>query len=72
MYVAKIWIGIESRLEFLCIDLSILIENMRVYLGDHVNFGIPRISLRCFQISVVEFQFVGCAGVAEGMKYYPG
>ena len=66
--VAKIRLGIEGCLEFLSIDLSILVQNVSIDTGYHVDFGMARIALGGFQIAVVEFQFVGGTGMTERMK----
>lgn len=72
MNLAQVRVGIEGRLELLRVELSILVENVRVNLGDHIDLRVSGITLRCFQVSVVELQFVSCTGMAEGMEYYPG
>lgn len=66
--VAKIRLGIEGCLEFLSVDLSILVQNVSIDTGYHVDLGMARIALGGFQIAVVEFQFVGGTGMTERMK----
>ena len=55
----KITREIKRFFKFLRIDLSILVQNMRIYLGNHVGFGMSRIALCRFQIAVVQFQLIG-------------
>ena len=66
--IAKIRLGIEGSLEFLSIDLSILVQNVSIDTGYHVNLGMACIALGGFQIAVVEFQFVGGTGMTERME----
>lgn len=66
--IAKIRLGIEGCLKFLSIDLSILVQNVSIDTGYHVDLGMTRIALSGFQIAVVQFQFVGGTGMTERMK----
>lgn len=43
---------------------------MRIHAGDHVDLGVARIALGGLQVAVVEFQLIGRAGMAEGVKDY--
>ena len=66
--IAKIRLGIEGCLEFLSIDLSILVQNVSIDTGYHVDLGMACIALGGFQIAVVQFQFVSGTGMTERMK----
>ena len=59
---AEIRIRVEGTLKFLSVDLSILVQNMCIYLRDHIDLGVSGIALRCFQVTMVELQFVSRAG----------
>ena len=68
--IAKIRLGIEGSLEFLSIDLSILVQNVSIDTGYHVDLGMACIALGGFQIAVVQFQLVGGTGMTERMKHH--
>lgn len=51
----QIRIGIEGSLKFLGIDLPILVQNVGIDLGDHVDLCVARVALGGLQISVVQF-----------------
>lgn len=64
----KVTCEIKRFFKLLRIDLSILIQNMRVYLGNHVGFGMTRIALCRFQIAVVQFQLISGTRMTERVK----
>ena len=66
--IAKIRLSIEGSLEFLSVDLSILVQNVSIDTGYHVDLGMACIALGGFQIAVVQFQFVSGTGMTERMK----
>ena len=66
--IAEIRLGIESSLKFLSIDLSILVQNMSIDTGYHVDLGMARIALGGFQIAVVQFQLISGTRMTERVK----
>ena len=63
LHGAHIGVGIKSRLKFLCVDLAVFVQDMRIDFRDHVNLCMAGISLGGFEIPFVQFQLVGRAGV---------
>lgn len=62
-YFSQIRICIESALEFLCVDLAILVENVSIDFRNHIYFCMSCIALGDLQIAVVEFQLVSRTGM---------
>ena len=60
--------GIEACLKALDVDLAVFIQDVGIYLGYHVRLCVARIALCCFDISVVQLQLIGRAGVPERVK----
>ena len=58
-----IWIGIESSFKLLRIDLTLLINDMSIDLGDHRGLCVTGITLSGFNITMIDFKLVSCAGV---------
>ena len=72
LHGAHIGVGVKSCLKFLCVDLAVFVQDMRIDFRDHVNLCMTGISLGSFEIPFVQFQLVGRAGVTQGMEYYIG
>ena len=64
----QIRVRIKGHFEFLGVDLPILIQDVCVNLGNHVALCMTGITLRCLNISLIDFQLISCAGVTERMK----
>ena len=60
-----IWIGIESSFKLLRIDLTLLINDMSIDLGDHRGLCVTGITLSGFNITMIDFKFVSRAGVSQ-------
>ena len=58
----------RSLPQALGIDLAVLIQNVGVNLSDHVRLCVARIALRCLDVTVVQLQLIGRAGVPEGVE----
>lgn len=52
--ITKIRGRIELVFKFLCIDLSVLVQNVCIDTGNHIDFGMAGIALCGLQITVVE------------------
>ena len=61
--------GVEGALELLGVSLAILVQNMSIHAGDHVDLGVACIALGGLHVAVVAFQFVGGSGMTERMPY---
>ncbi len=72
LHRAHIGVGVKSRLKFLCVDLTVFVQDMRIDFRDHVNLCMAGISLGGFEIPFVQLQLVGRAGVAQGVEYHIG
>ena len=72
MDLPKIRLGIEGALKLLGVDLAVLVQDMGIHAGNHVNLRMARVALGGLQVAVVQFQLVGGAGMTEGMKDHPG
>ena len=48
--------GIEGALKLLGVDLAILVQNVGIHAGDHVDLSVARITLGGLQVAVVELQ----------------
>ena len=46
--------GVEGVLKLLGVDLAVLVQNMGVDLGEHVNLSVARVALGGLQVAVVE------------------
>ena len=64
----QIRIGIEGALKLLGVDLPILVQNVGIHAGDHVDLSVSSIALSGLQVAVVQLQLIGGAGMAEGVK----
>ena len=69
---SEIRIGVEGTLKFLSVDFSVFVQNMCVHLRDHINLSVSGIALRCFQVTMVELQFVSRAGMTKRVKHHIG
>ena len=70
MDLPKIGIGIEGALKLLGVDLAVLVQNVRIHAGNHVDLRMARVALSGFQVAVVQFQFVGGTGMTEGIPHF--
>ena len=68
MNTTQIGVRIKCGFKLLCVDLTILIQNMRIDFCNHVHLGVTGVTLRRFQITVIQLQLVGRAAVPEGME----
>ena len=50
----QVGIGIEGTLKLLGVDLAILIQNVSIHAGDHVDLSVACITLGGLQITVVQ------------------
>ena len=69
---AQVGICVEGALKLLGVDLAVLVQDMGIHAGNHVNLRMARVALGGLQVAVVQFQLVGGAGMTEGMKDHPG
>ena len=54
------------------VDLAILVQNVGIHAGDHVDLGVSGIALGGLQVAVVQFQLIGGAGMTQGVKDHFG
>lgn len=50
----QVRIGIEGTLKLLGVDLAVLVQNVRIHAGDHVDLSVARITLGGLQVAVVQ------------------
>ena len=65
---SQVRVRIKCGFKLLCVDLTILIQNMRIDFCNHVHLGVAGVTLCRFQIPVIQLQLVSRAAVSEGMK----
>ena len=65
---SQVRVRIKCGFKILRVDLTILIQNMRIDFCNHVHLGVAGVTLCRFQISVIQLQLVSRAAVSEGMK----
>ena len=46
--------GVEGVLELLGVHLAVLVQNVGIHAGDHVDLGVARVALGGLQVAVVE------------------
>ena len=63
---------VECLLKELSIVLAVVVEDVRIYICDHSDLRMTRISLYGFYVSSVELELVGYARVAEAVEHYRG
>ena len=68
----EIRVRVESTFKLLGIDLSILIQNVCVHLGNHVDLSMTGITLSGLQVTVIQFELICCAGMTKGVEYNIG
>ena len=68
MNTTQIGVRIKCGFKLLRVDLTILIQNMRIDFCNHVHLGVTGVALRRFQVTVIQLQLVRRAAVSEGMK----
>ena len=61
---------IESVLKLLSVHLAIFVQDMCIYLRNHINLCMACIALCGLQVPVVELQLVSSAGMSERVKYH--
>lgn len=67
-YLSQIRVGVKFRIEFLCVDFPILVQDVSINLGDHLNFRMAGIALSGLDVTVIELQLVGRAGMPERIR----
>ena len=67
-HTAQIWVCVKRTFKLLCVDLPILVQNVGIHAGDHVDLSVSSIALSGLQVAVVQLQLIGGAGMAEGVK----
>ena len=68
LHTAQIWVCVKRALKLLGVDLPILVQNVGIHAGDHVDLSVSSIALSGLQVAVVQLQLIGGAGMAEGVK----
>ena len=63
-------LGIESALKLLGVDLAVLVQDVGIHAGNHVDLRMARVALGGLQVAVVQFQLVGGAGMTEGIPHF--
>ncbi len=61
--------GVERSLKFLGVYFPVLIQDMCIYIGDHINLRMAGIPLCRFQVTKASLQLVSCTGVPQGMEH---
>ena len=69
-YLTQIWIGVEGRFKLLSIDLSVLIQNMCINSRNHIDLSVTSITLGCLQVTVIQLELVGSAGMPQRVENY--
>ena len=64
----QVGIGIEGTRKLLGIDFAVLVQNMGIHTGDHVDLSVAGIALGGLQVAVMELQLVGGTGMTERVK----
>ena len=59
---------LEGILEQLGVFPPVFVDDMGVYIRDHVDLGVSGVSLYGFDVATVYFQFAGDAGVAQAVE----
>jgi len=62
-HITQISRSVESGLEFLCVDLTVFVQNVSVDVGDHVNLRMAGVTLSSLQVTVVQLQLVSRTGM---------
>ena len=70
--IAQIRVSVESTFKLLGVDLSVLIQNVCVHLGDHIDLCMTGITLSSLQVAVIQFELICCAGMTKGVEYNIG
>ena len=70
MDLPKIGIGIEGALKLLGVDLAVLVQDVGIHAGNHVDLRMARVALGGLQVAVVQFQLVGGTGMTEGIPHF--
>lgn len=60
--------GVECLLKELRVLPAVIVEDVGIQVGNHLGLGVPGVTLHRFDVSPVEFQLVGDAGVAQRVK----
>ena len=53
----------------LCIFPSVIIQNMRVHIRNHIDLSMAGITLYRLDISTIQFQLISNAAMTETVKY---
>ena len=69
MDLPKIGIGIEGALKLLGVDLAVLVQDVGIHAGNHVDLRMARVALGGLQVAVVQFQLVGGTGMPLRYNY---
>ena len=68
----EIRVSVESTFKLLGVDLSVLIQNVCVHLGDHINLCMTGITLSGLQVTVIQFELICGTGVTQRVEYNIG
>ena len=65
----QILLTVKGFFEECCITLSVIVDDMGIYVGDHIDLGMSGITLHCLNITTVKLQLVSNRGVTETVEY---
>ena len=63
---------IKCVLEPLCVNAAILINDVGINICHHLHLCMARITLDCFHIAAIQFEFVSNTGMPERMENHMG
>ena len=66
----QILLLIKGLLEEFRIFSTIIINDMRVYIGDHINLGMTGVSLYRLDVTAIQLKLIGNTGMAKTVEYY--
>lgn len=72
LHGSEIGVCIERGLKSLSIDLTVLLQDVGIDFGNHIEVGMAGVSLRRLQVAVIEFQLIGRAGMPEAVEHDAG
>lgn len=68
----EIRVSVESTFKLLGVDRSVLIQNVCVHFGDHINLSMTGITLSGLQVTVIQFELISGTGVTQRVEYNIG
>ena len=68
-HTAQIWVCVKRTFKLLGIDFAVFIENVRIYLCDHIGLRMPCVALCGFDVAVIKFQLISRAGMPLRYNY---